>query len=420
MNMFRPRLIFPTLISFLLLACAQAKTNFNDVGKEIVLILQNGHYAELTFDDSMSQRILKDYIDFLDPQRLYFTQDQIDTINKKYANEIDNLLVKSKGVEPAVDIYNIFFEQVKKRVAFTLETLKEEDFSFDQDVSIEVDRENSSWPKSVEESQELWKLNAKDAVLSEILRRESITKRAVEMNKTAEDFLKGDQPYDKVKKRYERILKTYTDFDDEDVANFFFSTVAAAYDPHSDYYSARETDQFRSSIASSLVGIGALLSAEDDGSTLIKGIVINGPADKQGELQLNDRIIGVDTESTGEMVDILFMPLDKVVSIIRGEENTSVTLKVEPANGAPGESKLIKIDREVVEQQDEMAHAEIYQNYDAEGNPTQKLGWMKIPSFYRDFVADTTSVARDVENLLIRLNKENVDGLIVDMRGNGG
>jgi len=368
----------------------------------------------------MSKRILDDYIDYLDPQKFYFTQSQIDEIYKKYGTELDNLLVKSQGLGPAIEIYDVFYEQLKVRVAYTQELLDKENFSFDEELSINTNREKAVWAKDLEEQKELWTLNAKEAVLSEQLRRESIKKRAKELKKEADTFLKGDGPYAKVKKRYERILKTYTDFDDEDIANFFFSTLAAAYDPHSDYYSARETEQFRSSIRSSLVGIGALLSTEDDGAVIIKGIVINGPADKHGELQLNDRIIGVDSDSSGEMVDILFMPLDKVVSLIRGEEDSKVTLKVEPANGAPGESKLIKIDREVVEQQDEMAHAEIYQYYDQEGKPTQKLGWMKIPSFYRDFVNDTTSVARDVESILIRLNKENVDGLIVDMRGNGG
>ncbi len=408
------------LLSFLLCHCAQAKTNFNEVGKEIVVILQNGHYAELAFDDAMSERILEDYIDFLDPQHTYFTQEQVDSIRAKYATELDDLLIRSQGVDPAVEIYNIFFEQLKARVAFTLELLAAQDFTFDADITLALNREDEPWPDGAQAAEALWALQAKDAVLDEVLRRESIQQRADEMNKEADAFLKGDGPYEKVVKRYERILKTYTDFDEEDIANFFFSTVAAAYDPHSDYFSKRETDQFRTSIANSLVGIGALLSSEDDGSTMIKGVVIGGPADKQGELQLNDKIIGVDTNSKGEMTDILYMPLDKVVSIIRGKENSTVTLKVEPADGAPGESKLIQIRREVVEQKEEMAKAEIYQYLDAEGNKTQKLGWIKIPSFYRDFATGKTSVAQDVELLLTRLNQEQVDGLIIDMRGNSG
>lgn len=415
--MFRIGRLFPLLLTFFFAGASSAKTDFNEVGKELVVILRNGHYADLPFDDKMSQRILEDYIDFLDPQHSYFTQPQIDHLTETYANELDNLIIKAKGLEPAVEIYNIFFEQLKTRIHFTLEILKKEDFTFDSDESIILDRENEAWPKTLTEAEALWTIQAKDAILNEMLRRESITTRANEMDKEASEFLKGDSLYEKVIKRYERILKTYTDFDNEDIANFFFSTAAAAYDPHSDYYSKRETDQFRDSIASKLVGVGALLSSEDDGSTLIKGIVINGPADKQGDLKLNDRIVGVDSNSNGEMVDILYMPLDKVVSLIRGKEKTSVTLKVQAADGTPN---LVKIDREVVEQQDEMTSAEIYQYFDSEGNPTQKLGWMKIPSFYRDFVSDTTSVARDVESILLRLEKEQIDGLVVDMRGNGG
>lgn len=410
-----------TLFFCFLTYTSSAKTNFDSVAREMVIILQNGHYAKLSFDDQMSEKILNDYIDFLDPQHLYFTQPQIDEIREKYATELDSLILKSGAIKPAKTIYTTFLERVEKRVAFSLAKLEEKNYTFDADQSIQVDREDFPWPANDDEAKKLWNLHVKEAVLSETLRRESIAIRANDLNKEADKYLDEDgDVYDKVRKRYDRILRTFKESDDEDIANYFLSTIAAAYDPHSDYFSKRETDEFRSSIANSLVGIGALLGAKDDGVTIIKGVVINGPADKQGELQLNDRIIGVDPLSNGEMIDIVYMPLNKVVSNIRGKENTKVTLKVEPANGAPGETKLITIKRDTVELKEQMVNGEIYEFNSVDGKAPLKLGWMKIPSFYKDFQNGTTSVAKDVESILKRMNKENIDGLIIDLKGNGG
>ena len=414
--------ILALLIGALSLSCT-AKTNFDNVCREMVIILQNGHYAKLSFDDTMSERILTDYINLLDPQHVYFTQEQIKGIRSKYATELDNIIFKTGAMSPAQEIFDLFLSRVKMRVSYSNTLLDAKDFNFDSDETILIDREDTPWPISEDDAKLLWKKQLKDAVLSELLRRESIASRANDLEKEATNYLKDElDPYEKVKKRFERILITFTEFDEEDIANYFLSTVAAAYDPHSDYYSQRETEEFRSSISNSLVGIGALLSSEDDGATQIKGIVINGPADRQGELQLDDRIIGVDPVSEGDMIDILYMPLNKVVGNIRGKENSKVTLKVEPANGAPGETKLITIERETIEMRNQMVSGEIYQ-LKPQANSLEaplKLGWMKIPSFYKDFQENTTSVARDVESILKRMNEENVDGLIVDLKGNGG
>ena len=422
MTMIHVHRLILTLIACLSMPSCVARTSFDDVGREMVIILQNGHYAKLNFDDEMSERILEDYINFLDPQHLYFTESEVQEFRKRYSKELDNIIFRSSLMKPAKDIYTSFLKRVEKRVSFTMSLLDKKAFSFRSNEEILMDRKKAPWPKNDEDAEKLWKLHAEDSVLSEVLRRESIKLRASDLNKKAETYLDKEQDaYEKVKKRYKRILRTYRESDDEDIANYFLSTVASAYDPHSDYYSIRETEQFRSSIANSLVGIGALLSSEDDGATKIKGVVINGPADKQGELQLNDRIIGVDPLSNGEMLDIIYMPLNKVVSNIRGKENTNVTLKVEPASGAPGETKLIKIKRGRVELKDEMVSSEIYKLTPKSPNESAlKLGWMKIPSFYKDFQEGKTSVAKDVKRILTRMNTEGVDGLVIDLQGNGG
>ncbi|MDB4538080.1 carboxy terminal-processing peptidase, partial [Akkermansiaceae bacterium] len=256
-----------------------------------------------------------------------------------------------------------------------------------------------------------------EALLAESLRREGIAKRAKEQGKE-NPLDKELSPEKKIAQRYERYLQTITKTDEEDVANYFLSAVARAHDPHSEYFSARELQEFKVSIKNELVGIGALLRSEDDGATKIDGIVNNGPADRQGELQLKDRVVAVDSMNDGNWVDIMFLPIDKVVEMIRGKEGAEVALKVEPADGAPGETRVIVIRREVVTMKDELATAEIYSYGD--GADANKLGVVKLPSFYFDPDDRNIRVSVDLERLLERLKKEKIDGLVIDLRGNGG
>jgi carboxyl-terminal processing protease len=181
-------------------------------------------------------------------------------------------------------------------------------------------------------------------------------------------------------------------------------------------------ERFRDSMRNQLVGIGALLQVEEDGATKIMGIVLNGPADRQGELQLNDRVVGVDPLNGGrpeDMVDIMFMKIDKVVDLIRGKEGTEVRLKVEPAGGVPGETRMIVIERGRVELKDEQASAEVIDTQAKDGE-AQRLGIIRLPSFYADFDGGDTRCSVDVARLLERLIAEEIDGLLIDLRGNGG
>jgi carboxyl-terminal processing protease len=411
------RFLAPAFALWLLPSCSTMAADFNLVGAEMSRILQNGHFAQLDFDDKLSERIFDDFIGDLDPSRLYFEQEDIDLLQKKYAKELDNRLLSKTSMEAATEIYEVYQKRGKERAAMITELLKTHQFAFDKDESIERDREDADWPKNADEARNLWRLQLKQALLSETLRRQEIARRAKEQGK--EDPLK-DKPtgQEKIAQRYERFFKTITGSDEEDIANYFFSAVARAHDPHSEYFSARELQQFRVNIQNRLVGIGALLRAEDDGATKIEGIVNNGPADRQGELKLKDRVVGVDSKNDGNWVDIMFMPLDKVVEMIRGEEGVEVALKVEPAGGAPGETRNIVIKREEVTMKDELTTAEII-SYGT-GNDALKLGVIKMPSFYFDPEDRNVRVSRDLEILMGRLEKEGIDGLAIDLRGNGG
>jgi carboxyl-terminal processing protease len=397
---------------------AEQPTDFNEVGKGVAILLQNNHYSRAKWNKELSVKFLDTYLRELDPRRMYFLQSDIARFETEYGEKLHEMMLPQKKTTVAAeDIYKTYIARAKESSQFINEVLKEK-FDFTKDESIERSRKNSPWPKDRKEWQDLWRASVKDAVLGETLRRETIAKLAKEQGKE-DPTAKEKSPVEKVRMRYERLLHSITEADADDMATYFLLAVTKAFDPHTEYMGYREIARFKDSMKNQLVGIGAQLQAEEDGATVIKGIVVGGPADKHGELKLNDRIVGVDSLNTGEVTDIMFMKIDKVVDLIRGKENTEVRLKVEPAGAAPGETKYIVISRGKVEMKDEQASAEIIEKKDDKGIP-RKLGWITLPSFYMDFDNNEASCANDVEKLLRRLMEEKIEGLIIDLRGNGG
>ncbi len=400
-------------------ACAQ-QADFNEVGKQMAIMLQNSHFARLPYNAELSRKFFDDFLRELDFQKLYFTQEDVDGFSAKYGDRLHTLMLQGNSMEPATEIYAVFKERVASRVGDAKMLLKG-DFDFTGDESVTISRKEADWPKNEAEAKKIWAAQIKEAVLSETLRREMITRMAKEQKKAdpgADDL----DPREKVLLRYKRLLAGVLDVDDEDVANFFLSAVARAYDPHTDYMSFREMNRFKGDMKNELVGIGALLQAEEDGATIIKGIVVGGPADKQGALKLNDRVVAVDSSNSGTaegMTDIMFMPIDKVVELIRGKESSAVALKVEPAGGAPGETNIVVIKREKVELKDEQASGEMIHMKNKDGE-MRRIGVITLPSFYADFDEGTTRCSVDVERILQRLMEEKMDGLVFDLRNNGG
>jgi carboxyl-terminal processing protease len=400
-------------------ACAQ-QADFNEVGRQMAIMLQNSHFARLPYNAELSRKFFDDYLKDLDYQRLYFTQEDVDGFSKKYGDSLHTLLLQGNSMDAATEIYGVFRVRVTERVGLTQDLLKGE-FDFTGDDNVMMTRKDAAWPANEEEAKAVWNRQIKEAVLSETLRREMLSSMAKEQGKPdpgADDL----DPREKVSLRYKRLLASVQGVDDEDVANYFLSAVARAYDPHTDYMSFREMNRFKGDMKNELVGIGALLQAEEDGATIIKGIVVGGPADKEGSLKLNDRVVGVDTINSGTaegMTDIMFMQIDKVVELIRGKEGTAVALKVEPSGGAPGETNIIVIERDKVELKDEQASGELVVMKNEEGE-TRRIGVITLPSFYADFDEGLTRCSVDVARILVRLMREKMDGLIFDLRNNGG
>ncbi len=396
---------------------AEQPTDYNEVGKQVSILLQNTHFSRAKWNKELSAKFLDTYLRDLDPRRMYFLQSDIERFQTEYGDKLHEMLLRKNSTVAAEDIYKTYVTRAKESSTFINEVLKET-FDFTKDESIERSRKNSPWPKDRAEWQGLWRASVKEAVLSETLRRETVARLAKEQGKN-DPLAKEKSPVEKVRLRYERLLHSVTEADSDDMANYFLVAVTKTFDPHTEYMGYREIARFKDSMKNQLVGIGAQLQAEEDGATVIKGIVVGGPADKHGELKLNDRIVGVDSLNTGDVVDIMFMKIDKVVDLIRGKEDTEVRLKVEPAGGTPGETKFIVITRGKVEMKDEQASAEIIEKKDEKG-VLRKLGWITLPSFYMDFDNNEASCANDVEKLLRRLMEEKIDGLVIDLRGNGG
>ena len=397
------------------------QADFNEVGRQMAIMLQNSHFARLPFNAELSQRFLDDYLKDLDFQRLYFTQEDVEGFNLKYGDNLHTLLLHGNSMPAATEIYGRFKKRVEERVELTESLLKSENFEFSKDESVMLSRKDAPWPKNDKEAADLWRLQIKEAVLGETLRREMLTKMAKEQGKS--DPGSSDRsPKEKVSLRYKRFLSSVEDGDDEETANYFLSSIARSYDPHTDYMSFREMNRFKDGMKNELVGIGALLKGEEDGATKIMGIVVGGPADREGTLKLNDRVVAVDTLNTGkaeEIVDIMFMKIDKVVDYIRGKEGTSVALKIEPAGGPPGETKIVVIKRDKVEMKDEQASGDLIE-MKSELGATRRLGVITLPSFYADFEEGKVRCSVDVERILKRLTEEKIDALILDLRNNGG
>jgi len=396
------------------------QADFDEVGQRMVIMLQNSHFARLPNDVQLGHRYFEDYLEGLDFQKLYFTQQDVDGFKVKYGDRLHTLLDQGKSMQPAIEIYNVFRQRVAERTKQTEELLAGE-FDFSGDETVMMSRKDAAWPENEAEARKVWAEQIKEAVLAETLRRETLMKLAKEQGKNDPGADNLD-PKKKISLRYKRLQASIQDVDNEDIANYFLSAVAAAHDPHTDYLSFRETNRFRDGMKNELVGIGALLQAEEDGATIIKGIVVGGPADKEGTLKLNDRVVGVDSVNTGkpaDMTDIMFMSIDKVVDLIRGKEGTTVALKVEPAGGSAGETKIIKIERGKVELKDEQASGELIEIKN-DGGETKRIGVISLPSFYGDFDESSVSSADDVGKILKRLIEEKMDGLVFDLRNNGG
>jgi carboxyl-terminal processing protease len=363
-------------------------------------LLEQGHYSRHKLDDELSRRFLKNYLDQLDYNHLFFTQKDVDAFETKYATELDDDILLGNP-NPAFEIWDIYTKRVEERAAKVKELLKQ-NFDFKSDRTVELNRQKSPWPKDDAEAEQLWS----DRIEGEFL-QEKLTEHPVE------------PPLKVITRRYNQLLRNIHEQTREDVVKTFLDVLAQTYDPHSNYLSKSDLESFNIQMRLSLVGIGAELRSEE-GYAKIMDLVPGGPAQKDARLKVGDRISAV-AQGDKEFTDVIDMKLDKVVELIRGKKGTTVRLRVVPAHSTA--TKIIDIVRDEVKLKDKAASAEIIERPDAQSQP-QRLGWIRLPSFYADMeragAKGAASTTQDVLTLLNRLKQENISGLVIDLRNNGG
>src|SRR5881398_1214768 len=362
-------------------------------------LLEEGHYTRQKLNEEVSRKFLLSYLELLDFSHLFFTQQDIDTLNAKYGNSIagDVLLGTLK---PAYDIYALYTKRVDGRVAKIKELLKQP-IDFKSNATVELSRQKAPWPKDEAEADQLWRGRITNELLQEHLSEHPI-----------------EPAPQLVARRYDRLARNVHEQDKDEQIKLFLDALAQAYDPHSEYLSKADMKNFSINMGLSLVGIGAMLRSED-GYAKIESLVPGGPAQADGRLKVGDRITAV-AQGPADFVDVREMRLDKVVEMIRGKKGTHVRLLVIPSDATdPSRRKNVELVRDEIKLKDQEARADIIIKKDENGDPI-KLGWLTLPSFYADMDRHQKSTTRDVLALLKRLKKENIAGLVVDLRRNGG
>lgn len=377
-------------------------------GKEALVtsyILDNNHYRKIKLNDSLSSRILDAYVNDLDNNKNYFLESDIKSF-EKFRTIIDDL-TRKEDVTPAYTIYNVFATRAKERMDFVLNDLVNRDYDFTTDEYYETEREKEPWPKTKDELNDVWRKIIKSQALSLKL-----------ANKSKEEIKTT------LKTRYERLAKTLTQFNNEDVFGIYMNAITESYDPHTSYFTPRASDLFNQSMSLSLEGIGAQLQNDNDYTKIIK-ILPGGPAEKSDKIHVNDLITGVGQGEKGEIVDVVGWRVEDVVKLIKGPKGTTVRLQFIPAaNGVGGRSQELTLVRDKIKLEEQAAKKSVI-NYNQNGRD-MKLGVITLPSFYMDFEAyqkgdpDFRSTTKDVRNLIVELQKEGIDGIVMDLRNNGG
>lgn len=373
----------------------------------IVELLGRHHYDKPPLDDARSKKIHANYLKTLDPARLLFIQQDIDHF-QPWETRYDDFLRKG-NLEPGFELYRLYLQRQSQYLQYALDLLKQGvahlDFSLDE--NLETDREKAAWPANMDELQNLWRKRLKDEVLR--------LKLAGKDDVGIEELLG---------KRYTNQLKRMQQIRSEDVFQTYINTFAQTYDPHTSYLSPENAENFDINMSLSLEGIGAVLQNDNEYVKIVR-LVPAGPADKSKLLAPADKIIAVG-QGNKDMVDVIGWRLDEVVKLIRGPKNTQVKLEIIPASNAPNDlgSKVVTLTREAVKLEEQAAQKSILE-LELDGR-TAKIGVIEIPTFYIDFKAyragdpDYKSTTRDVKQLISELQNEEVEGIVIDLRNNGG
>lgn len=374
------------------------------IGQLVSEFVQKSHYRHTAVDDDLSSKVLDRYIYALDSNRMYLLASDVESFEPQRYRLDD--MVRSEPLNPVFEIFAVYRARVRERLNFALLQLETEpDFSIDE--TYVFDREDLPWLQTEAELDDLW--------------RKRVKNDAMNLRLAEKDWTETQEI---LRKRYLRFLKRMDQIKSDDVFETFMNAFAHTLDPHSSYLSPRNSEEYRIQMSLSYFGIGASLQIDDD-YVMVINIIPGGPAAIDGKLQPKDRITGVAQGEQGDLIDVIGWRLDDVVQLIRGPADTVVRLQIMPAGALPGApEKIISLTRNQVKLEEQAAKSETI-TVPREGRDWS-IGVIKVPSFYRDYRAlsngdkDYTSTTKDVRRLIRELEDEGIDGLIIDLRNNGG
>ncbi len=374
------------------------------IGQLVTEFVQKSHYQDVSVDDDLSSRVLDKYVKALDNNRMYFLESDVAAF-EQYRYLLDDM-VRSEPLLPVFEMFDIYRTRVRERLNFALLQLESEpDFTIDEEYTF--DREDLPWATTTAELDEIWRKRVKNDALGLTLAEKD-----------------WEETQEILHKRYTRFLKRMDQAKSDDVFETFMNAFAHTLDPHSSYLSPRNSEEYRIQMSLSYFGIGASLQIEDD-YVMVINIIPGGPAAIDGILQPKDKITAVAQGEDGELVDVIGWRLDDVVQMIRGPADTVVRLQIMTAGALPGaEEKIISVTRNQVKLEEQAAKSEII-TLPRDGRDWY-IGVIEVPSFYRDYRAlsngdkDYTSTTKDVKRLIGELEEQGIDGLIMDLRNNGG
>jgi carboxyl-terminal processing protease len=401
------------LISILFMAgaCAEQESRFRappllDIeARTLIKLLEEVHYNRDAVKTSNYAEVIPDYLTSLDGQRLFFLEtDKADFVERYKPDSLYWTLTSMGKIDAAYAIFTVYKKRLTERVEWIQQALQA-DFDLTTQDTYLIDRSKAAWPATVDAADTLWNQRLRFDLIKEVLNKKTLA----EAKKT-------------VGKRYARLLKNMGEMESSDISELFLGCIARLYDPHSTYFSADTYEDFGIQMRLQLVGIGAMLSLEDD-HCVIKDVIPGGPADLDKQIKANDKIISV-AQDGGEPVEVIGMKLRKIVDMIRGPKGTRVNLLIEPADGAASATrKQIVLTRNVVNLDSSRAHGAIFEVPDAEGKITP-IGVITLPTFYGPDMSGEgkaqNSATKDIEDILTRMKAARIQGLVLDLRRNGG
>ncbi len=374
------------------------------ISRNVSKLVEQYHYSQPKLDNSLSSAIFDRYLDSLDGNRIYFLASDVASIGR-YRYQFDDR-TKSGDLEPAFELFNLFRERVRERIEFSLALLDTPpDFTIDE--TYQPDRSKLPWPATSEAMNEIWRKRVKYDAMNLMLNEET-----------------WEEAAETLRERFENVYESISDLRPTDVFETYMNAVAHTIDPHSSYLSPRQSEEYRIQMSLSYDGIGARLSVADDMVTVVE-IIPGGPAEIDGRLKPEDRITGVGEGPEGEFTDVVGWRIDDVVDRIRGPGGTIIRLRILPGGAAPGSPQtVLALTRDKIKLEEQAAQSQLIE-IDLEGQ-NYRIGVIDVPSFYQDFAARSrgdenyTSTSRDVARLIRELEVEGIDGLVMDLRQNGG